>query len=119
MAADDCAVEVVRDDAEATHLRINLCNQKLTSTANLLLLGLDRAPGTASRKDYSLRVKLNTGAAVGFEVINNDELFAVVNHLAKSNGRPSRTHAACPRATLISRISSAMRSSFFRMSSAS
>ncbi len=40
-------------------------------------------------------------------------------HITKSNGRPTHTHASIPRVALISRISSAMRNSFFKMSSAS
>ena len=89
MAANDDAVQLHRNHPEATHLGVDLCNKKLACPANLLLLSLNERPWDFVAEHDPLRVKLDTGPSVSFEIINHDELFPLPQHLPQFHLRPT------------------------------
>jgi hypothetical protein len=107
------------DISEPADFGVNLCDEKFAPAANLLFFCFDLCAASNIAQDDALRMKLDTATLIAFEVIDFDELFAISNDLSQRDDLPVRPHLPPPvRVSLISTISSAIRCSLRKMSSA-
>jgi hypothetical protein len=83
VAAYDSTFQVAWDDPIATKLSVNLGDQELTGSTNLLLLCLDLGPRNLISQDDPLGMQLDSTSLVGYEVIDLDELLAVNQHVSE------------------------------------
>lgn len=89
MAAYDGASQRLWDQSEATHLCVDLSDQKVTGATHLLGLGLDERARNLVAYNDTLRVQLDAGPSVRREVIDGDELLSVANQLAEPRAWPN------------------------------
>ena len=79
MAAYDRSVQVWRNDAKPSNLRIDLGYQELPSTTYLLLLGLYVQARDDIAQNNALSVQLHPATLVGFKIVDLEELLTVLN----------------------------------------
>jgi hypothetical protein len=77
VAADYCAFKFVWDNAKAAYLGINLRDEELACTADLLRLGLYLNANHAVTQHNPLRVQLHSASLVFPRVVYLDELFSL------------------------------------------
>ena len=92
MAADKRAVEVAGYDTEAAYLSVDLGDEELSLTADLLRLGFDLSAGNGVAFDDAFGVKLNAWPLVRLHVVDADELFPLPDDVAKRDSWPVRFH---------------------------
>jgi len=140
VTADNGSSQIIGNNPKAADLCVYLSNQEFASPTHLLLLGLDLGSADNVPKNNTLRMQLDADPCVGFQIVDVNEFHPLPNkspqrydwpiighnfvgavrepplrhHRSAALHITVRRHNIC----LISAINSAMRCSFFKISSA-